>query len=119
MEIGSIRPLPACTSGVNPTSMEEAIQVTRTHSLKTWPEPFTAILEGRKRYEIRYDDRGFAVGDELELREWNPTPLTDNVYSQPAGYTNRSIRMRVLYMTPGGAWGLPAGVCVMSIEVIK
>jgi hypothetical protein len=91
----------------------------RTHSLKTWPEPFTAILEGRKRYEIRHDDRGFAVGDELELKEWNPTPLLDNVFSRSVGYTDRVIRARVLYMTHGGSWGLPAGLCVLSIKVIE
>jgi len=32
------------------------------HELKTWPEPFAGILAGRKRYEIRKNDRGYAVG---------------------------------------------------------
>jgi hypothetical protein len=86
----------------------------RTHVLKTWPEPFQAVLDGRKRYEIRKDDRGYAVGDVLRLREWDPTPQTFG-YSQ-AGYTQREHTVRVTYITPAGSWGLPASLCVMSIE---
>ena len=31
----------------------------KTHYLKTWPEPFAAILDGRKMFEVRVNDRGF------------------------------------------------------------
>jgi hypothetical protein len=81
----------------------------KTHELKTWPEPFQAVLDGRKRHEIRVNDRGFAVGDVLELFEYEP--------HKPDGekYTGRTVRVRVTYLTPGGSWGLPAGLCVMSI----
>jgi len=89
--------------------------VTRTeriHRLKTWPEPFQAVFDGRKRYEIRRDDRGFMVGDILDLAEWDPASFTSLL---PVGFTGRSVRVRVAYLTPGGAWGLPANMCVMSI----
>lgn len=86
----------------------------RTHELKTLPEPFTAVLEGRKRYEIRVNDRDFKVGDELHLAEWDPGPL--KFPTRPQGYTGRECTVRVTYMTPGGQWGLPANVCVMSLE---
>lgn len=79
-----------------------------THELKTWPAPFQAVLDGIKRHEIRVDDRGFAVGDELTLKEWAPSPV--------GHYTGREIDVRVIYITHGGQWGLPANVCVMSIE---
>ncbi len=95
--------------------MTEETTMTRTHILKTWPEPFQAVLDGRKRYEIRVDDRGFAVGDILHIKEWDPSPKT---FGTPLDfhYTSRTIRARVLYITPGGSWGLPANLCVMSIS---
>lgn len=98
-----------------------------THDLKTWPEPFTAIIEGRKTHEIRRADRPFAVGDTLHLHEWDPhqvrqfrTPHGIDctiVDANPRGYTNRSIKVLVTYLTSGGQWGLPDDLCVMSIEV--
>lgn len=117
----------------------------REHELKTWPEPFRAVIDGRKCYEIRRDDRGFAVGDVLHLREYERGPQNFECsncgevmseYSQfeeyqhdscgglvvernGFGYTGRGIRVRVRYMTPGGSWGLPSGLCVMSIERIE
>lgn len=38
-----------------------------THTLKTHPAPFQAVLDGSKRHEIRKADRPFAVGDVLEM----------------------------------------------------
>lgn len=92
--------------------------MSRTHDLKCWPEPFQAILDGRKRYEIRHDDRAYAIGDELTLHEWDPSPIALGVHS-PRGFTERALKVRVVYMTPGGSWGLPTSLCVMSIEVIS
>lgn len=90
---------------------------TRTHDLKCWPEPFQAILDGRKRHEIRVDDRGYAVGDVLHLREWDPAPFSANV-PRPNGYTSRNLKASVTYLTHGGQWGLPSNLCVMSIEAL-
>jgi hypothetical protein len=77
-----------------------------THELKTWPEGFAAILDGRKRFEIRKADRPFDVGDTLHLREWNP---------DGSGYTGRETAAQVTYLVRGGAWGLPPDLCVMGI----
>lgn len=42
------------------------------HDLKIWPMFFSQILSGHKSFELRKDDRGFACGDLLQLREWDP-----------------------------------------------
>jgi len=91
------------------------------HELKTWPEPFAAVLAGAKRHEVRHNDRGFAVGDALHLREWEPCTTChgagDHCCDSAGGVrTGRSLRVRVTHLTPGGSFGLPRDLCVMSIE---
>lgn len=60
-----------------------------THELKTWPPYFDAVLYGEKPFEVRRDDRGFAVGDVLWLREWDPATKE---------YTRRECRVAVTYV---------------------
>lgn len=76
------------------------------HVLKCWPEPFRAVCDGRKRFEIRKNDRDFRPGDRLVLEEWNPT--TEK-------FTYDALEADVTYMVFGGQWGLPADICVMSL----
>lgn len=91
------------------------------HVLKTWPEPFEAVVAGTKRHEARKNDRLFAVGDLLVLTEWIPNvpELFDGQASDgvlTGSYTGRSTTVRVTYITPGGAYRLPRDLCVMSIS---
>ena len=44
-----------------------------THELRLWPQFRLALLDRSKRYELRKDDRGFAVEDTLVLETWDPT----------------------------------------------
>jgi hypothetical protein len=41
-----------------------------TYDLKTEPNEFNAVLSGRMRFQFRYGDRNFALGDLICLREW-------------------------------------------------
>jgi hypothetical protein len=77
------------------------------HELKTHPEPFEAIRDGRKFHEVRVNDRNYSIGDELLLREWNPG--TEE-------YTGRQLQRIVSYITEGGTWGLPENLCVLSLH---
>jgi hypothetical protein len=90
---------------------EPAVKVIqRTHYLKTWPEPFTAILDGNKLFEIRKNDRDYAVGDLLVLQEYDPIEKV---------HTKRSLLVLVTYLVRGGDWGLPSELCVMGIQLKK
>lgn len=60
-----------------------------THDLKTWPVFFGPIDAGQKTFEVRKNDRNFALGDILNLREFEPT----------AGrYTDRTATFRITYI---------------------
>lgn len=95
------------------------------HDLKCWPDPFAAIVRGEKTHEIRKNDRDYHVGDTLLLREWMQTG-TRVTERGPRGftietigkYTGRETRSLVTHLTPGGQWGLPNDICVMSIRLI-
>jgi hypothetical protein len=47
--------------------------MTTVHELKSWPEFFEPVYTGRKNFDLRKNDRQFAVGDVIRLREWRPT----------------------------------------------
>lgn len=51
-----------------------------SHDLKILPDFFDAVQDGRKRFEIRKDDRDYAVGDTVVLREWNTYQYTGRVW---------------------------------------
>jgi hypothetical protein len=76
------------------------------HRLKTWSEYFVGLLDGVKGFEIRKDDRNFAVGDVLILEEYNPDRQE---------YTGRKLSRRVTYKLPGGKFGLSPEFCVLSL----
>ena len=81
------------------------------HELKTWPTPFAAVCEGRKRFEFRFNDRNYQVGDLLMLREWNPADGT---------YTGEEVLVEVLYILRDSECLSPQpGYCVMSIEIVS
>jgi hypothetical protein len=64
----------------------------KLHDLKSWPEYFVAVADGRKTFEVRKSDRGFMVGDHLRLREWDP---------RTEQYTGREIERRITYIFSG------------------
>jgi hypothetical protein len=103
-----------------------------THVLKCWPAYFGPVAEGLKTWEYRKDDRPYAVGDVLCLREWDPEVfevcvaerlghLTAEEYEELVveashyAYTGRVCERCVTYLARGGV--IPAGYVVMSLEI--
>lgn len=60
------------------------------HELKCWPKFFQASWAGSKPFEIRNNDRNFAVNDEVCLQEFDPD-LDD--------YSGREIEGFIRYIT--------------------
>lgn len=89
------------------TMIAEPCRVPIRHELKTWPEAFGDLLTRARSFEVRKDDRGYAVGDELYLREWNP---------KTSKYSGRFMMAIVTYILKGGRWGIEDGYVVMSIR---
>lgn len=78
------------------------------HELKTWPKFFQAILDGRKTFEARRNDRGFQEFDRLCLREYDP---------ETEAYTGRELSALVTYVMRGPAFGVEAAHVVMGLSV--
>lgn len=77
------------------------------HDLKIWPEFFDMVLVGRKRFELRRDDRNFQVHDTLTLKEFDPE----------ASYSGREIQAHITYkLTDAAHFGLMDGHCILGIR---
>ena len=83
--------------------------MTGEHRLKSWPEFFRAVRTGDKTFEVRKNDRAFAVGDLLILAEWDP---------EARAFTGRTQSVRVTYLSELGAIGCPGfvGLSVSRLE---
>lgn len=85
--IGLIKLIEGTFSGIRARLPQPTLPSAPRHELKTWPEYFDGLWDGTKLSEVRNDDRGFAVGDLLVLREWRPRSHM---------YTGRWVVARVL-----------------------
>ena len=74
------------------------------HTLKIHPQPLADLLSGAKTCEVRFNDRGFEVGDTVRLQEIDPT--TEQ-------FTGRPDLVRVITHIQQG-YGLPDHLCVLS-----
>lgn len=87
-----------------------------THELKTDPKVFDAVWRGIKTYEIRKNDRGFAIGDTLILRETEYSGEAILNEGMPLEYTGRRIECRVTHILEN-EYGLKSGWAILSINV--
>lgn len=84
----------------------------KTHALKTWPSFFEAVLNGRKTFECRKNDRDFAPGDTLVLKEYDPAK---EAVLDDWKYTGRTLTRTVGFVVHGGVFGIAPGYCVMAL----
>lgn len=83
------------------------------HDLKIWPEFFKDLLSGSKTFELRKDDRPYAVGDTLRLREWDPS---SQAYT--GLYTERDVSYILRHRPDAGCaatFGLSPGFAIMAL----
>ena len=78
------------------------------HELKIYPQYFADVISGKKKFEIRKNDRKYRVGDILILKEW------DNIK-----YSGREARAEVIYLIDDKFVGIQPGYVVMGIELIR
>lgn len=89
----------------------------RVHKLKTWPSHYSEVIAGAKKFEARRNDRDYAVGDLLWLKEWDPSRHAD--LASPGAFTGRECKAEVTSILHGGRWGIEIGHCVMSIALVE
>jgi hypothetical protein len=92
-----------------------------THDIKSWPGTWEAAASCARKHEIRTADRPFKAGDDVILREFVPEVTEHGVVRDENGkicgtFTGRQILRKITYVTAPGSFGLPADICVFSME---
>lgn len=78
----------------------------RIHEVRCLHEFFVAVIERRKTFDVRKNDRGYTEGDGLLLVEmWKNGRLT-----------GRAVYCQITYVLAGGADGITADHCVLGIR---
>lgn len=80
------------------------------HELKIVAPFFRDVKEGKKLWELRYNDRDYQVGDQLLLKEY---------VASEHRFTGDELLVDVVYIyeaAEGDPYGLPPDWCVMSIR---
>lgn len=87
--------------------------MSKTHELKTVQPYFDQVWSGAKTAELRKNDRGFAVGDYLVLREYEPAR---HIVDWEKSYSGRAVIVRVTCITEGHD-SLTPGYAMLSLQV--
>lgn len=86
--------------------IKERNRVMQIHELKISPKYFEDVKSGKKRFEIRKDDRDYKVGDLITLREY-----------ENGQYTGREIKnIPIRYiLLDATEYGLMDGYCILGL----
>lgn len=81
------------------------------HKLKCWTPYYTAILAGDKKFDVRRDDRNFAVGDLVLLQQYDQST---EKYVLGSARQPLAVEKRIKYILPGGQFGIESGFVVLG-----
>lgn len=77
----------------------------KVHDIKIAAAYYDDVASGRKRFELRKNDRGYKVGDSLKMLEF-----------KDGKHTGRIIAADIIYMLEEYA-GLEEGYCILGIDI--
>jgi hypothetical protein len=80
----------------------------RTIELKTDAAVFQDVIDNRKPFEIRFNDRKFQIGDDLVLLETRHSGA-EMAAGLPLVFTGRQVKKRIGYILKGPIYGLAEG----------
>ncbi len=75
----------------------------QTHDIKTWMPFFQDIIDGKKPFEFRLNDRNYQIGDEIHHIEWDEKEQKE---------TGRQCWAKITYLLKGGTLGIPSDCCI-------
>jgi hypothetical protein len=84
-----------------------------THRVKSWSHFYDAILAGDKLHDLRKNDRGYKVGDYMQLERY------DNIKGH---FTGESTQRKITFITDNqfpcaySAAVLPHDYCILSLS---
>lgn len=90
-----------------------------THELKVLSKFFPSLVDMSKPFEIRSDDRHYAVGDtcifkEIHMSEWNGDPDKEDFI-----YSGRKCVRRVTYVLSHEMWNMvPKGCVILGLKEV-
>ena len=80
----------------------------KIHHIKCYVTYFDDIVDGKKTFVLRFNDRDYRVNDTLILQEYN------SIYNK---YTGRSLEARVVYLLESTKFGLKEGYAILGIKI--
>ena len=83
---------------------QELLKGNIKHDLKILTKYYDDVMMGKKRFELRKNDRDYKVGDIFVLKEWTDTGYTGRYFIQSISY--------VLKDCP--EYGLMDGYCIFG-----
>ena len=96
---------------VSPADRCDYMTVIARHNLKCWTPYYHAILSGEKKFDVRWDDRGFQKGDFVVLEQYE---LGRGYVCDPDDNIPYSFEKKIEYILTGGAFGIEPGYVVLG-----